>query len=295
MKPDINPESLSSITFCDFLKNYFTPEYDSNRKPLPQLIIFDHLEELFSSYPERWMEQQKGFFEQVTDSLENNPRLRIVFIIREDHLAQLDSFKSILPEKLRPRFRLDRLRRDQAMLAIKGPIANIVSGYSQDERRHIELEQEKLVNYLLKVKVENSDGGSQQLEGEFIEPTLLQVVCQRWWNERESKGPIKDLEDLTNVDEALEDFYEAAIHDASSKTKIKEQDIRTWCQEKLITSSGTRSIVRRDLEATAGLPNKAVDILEDKYIIRKEERSGVQWYELTHDRLIKPITDSNKG
>ena len=240
--PFLLTESVTpTSTLFEFLDDYFPNCKDENGDLRPQVLIFDQLEELFSYYPTRWMEQQKDFFEQVTDSLENNPRLRIVFIIREDHLAKLDSFKSILSEKLRPRFRLERLRRDQAMLAIKCPIANIVSSYSQDEIGRIELEQEKLVNYLLKVKVENSDGGSQQLEGEFIEPILLQVVCQSWWDERESKGPIKDLEDLTNVDEALEDFYEAAILDASSKTKIKEQDIRTWCQEKLITSSGTRS------------------------------------------------------
>lgn len=29
-------------------------------------------------------------------------------------------------------------------------------------------------------------------------------------------------------------------------------------------------------------------------MIRKEARSDVQWYELTHDRLIKPIKDSNQ-
>jgi hypothetical protein len=34
--------------------------------------------------------------------------------------------------------------------------------------------------------------------------------------------------------------------------------------------------------------------LEKKYLIRKEERSGAEWYQLTHDRLIKPILDSNK-
>ena len=33
--------------------------------------------------------------------------------------------------------------------------------------------------------------------------------------------------------------------------------------------------------------------MENRYLIRKEERAGAQWYELTHDRLIGPIKDSN--
>ena len=53
-------------------------------------------------------------------------------------------------------------------------------------------------------------------------------------------------------------------------------------------------MVHRGFKSTGGIPNTAVDILEKKYLIRKGERSGAQWYELTHDRFIKPILDSNE-
>ena len=43
-----------------------------------------------------------------------------------------------------------------------------------------------------------------------------------------------------------------------------------------------------------GIPNKVAGVLEEEYLIRKEERSGDQWYQLYHDRLIKVIKDSNK-
>ena len=42
------------------------------------------------------------------------------------------------------------------------------------------------------------------------------------------------------------------------------------------------------------MDNKVVDSLEGQYLIRREWRSGSPWYELTHDRLVKPIKDSNK-
>jgi hypothetical protein len=40
----------------------------------------------------------------------------------------------------------------------------------------------------------------------------------------------------------LEDFYDEAIHQCL-QTGTSEDEIRKWCEEKLITSSGTRSIV----------------------------------------------------
>ena len=302
--PEIdNPQFLLNLSLFEFLDEYFPNRKDENGDLRPQVLIFNQLEELFSFYPDNWIEQQKQFFEQVADSLENNPLLRIVFIIREDYLAQLDPIKSILPEKLRPRFRLERLRRDEAVLAIKGPLTNIISNLGEEERKNIESEIKELIDDLLKIYVETPYAGSslRQVEGEFIEPIQLQVVCRRWWHEKQeaSKSPGNRKksnleEELSNVNNALKDFYEEAILDTSKQTGIPERDIRNWFQEKLITSSGTRSIIHRDHNSTGGINNKAVDILEDKYyLIRREWRSGASWYELTHDRLIKPITDSN--
>jgi YVTN family beta-propeller protein len=75
---------------------------------------------------------------------------------------------------------------------------------------------------------------------------------------------------------------------------VPEGKIRTWCQEKLITSSGTRSVAHRGEKTTEGIDNNVIDWLERKYLIRKERRSGASWYELTHDRLVKPMTTSNE-
>ena len=317
---DIIPKSLSNLSLFEFLDKYFPNHKDKNGYPLPQVLIFDQLEEIFSFYPTNWIEQQQEFFQQVADSLDNNPLLRIVFIIREDFLAQLDPFKSILPERLRPRFRLERLHRDEAVAAIKGPLKNTINNLNEQERIEIEDEIKELVDDLLKINVESSDGSLRLLEGEFVEPIHLQVVCTRWWNERngtssssasslsvskaktttkypdneQDKGQGKDsLKDLTNVFEALEDFYEKAILEASKETGVSEKDIRNWCQQKLITSSGTRSMIHRDRISTGGLSNQVIKILEDEYLVRREWRAGSSWYELTHDRMIKAVIDSN--
>ena len=284
-------QSLKDLALFEFLDEYFPNSKDENGDLRPQVLIFDQFEELFS-FPD--VEQQKGFFEQIGDSLENSPLLKIVFIIREDYLAQLDPFKGMLPEKLRPRFRLDRLRRNEAILAIKGPLTKILN---IDELKNIEDEIKELVSDLLKTYIEIPGGGSRQIEGEYVEPIYLQVVCRRWWHEiTASKGSDNRKEiskDLANVNKALEDFYEQAMLSASKQTGVHESKIRNWCQEKLMTSSRTRSIIHRDVNSTEGMNNAVVDILKDNYLLRREWRSGAQWYELTHDRLIKPIFDSN--
>jgi YVTN family beta-propeller protein len=297
-KPEIKPESLSDLALFEFLDRYFPSRKNENGETRPQVLVFDQLEELFSFYPDNWIEQQRNFFQQVADSLDNNPFLRVVFVIREDFLAQLDPFRSILPEKLRARFRLERLRRREATSAIKKPIKKVLEKATEDEKANIESEINALVNELVKMNVVVSSGDTRPLEGEFIEPIQLQVVCRRWWREREaSKGlrnEITSPEELGSVDEALEDFYEDAILTASKQTGMHESKIRIWCQEKLITSSGTRSMVHRGQKTTEGIDNNVIDWLERKYLIRKEYRSGASWYELTHDRLIKPIISSNE-
>jgi tetratricopeptide (TPR) repeat protein len=292
--PEIDPSSILDLSLFEFLDRYFPTHKDKNGEIIKQVLIFDQLEELFSFYPDGWLEQQINFFKQIADSLENNPFLRIVFVIREDFLGQLDPFRHILPEKLRPHFRLEALRGKQAILAIKGPLTNIIKNLTKDEIENIESEIKVLVNDLLKIYVELPGGGDiRQLEGEFIEPIQLQVVCKRWWSERnKSQKPI--LEDVGNVNKALEEFYEDAVISTSKQTGVREREIRLWCEKQLTTSSGTRALIHRGQNDTAGIHNKVVDSLESKYLIRREWRSGASWYELTHDRLIKPIKDSNK-
>ena len=44
-----------------------------------------------------------------------------------------------------------------------------------------------------------------------------------------------------------------------------------------------------------GIPNEAVDELEDAHLIRGEWRAGGRWFELNHDRFIEPIRESNRA
>jgi hypothetical protein len=130
----------------------------------------------------------RGLFKQITEALEENPLLQIVFVIREDYLAELHHFIEILPGRLRARYRLERLGKDAALLAIKGPLEGMERSLNKYSKEEIENQIEKLVEELLKIQVEDPfTGEPHQLNGEYVEPIQLQVVCQRWWKYLQEK------------------------------------------------------------------------------------------------------------
>ena len=153
---------------------------------------------------------------------------------------------------------------------------------------------------LLNIKsIDPFSGNIRTMKGQFIEPIHLQIVCQRWWQKQLSKENNKKFSSddniLTNVDEALKELYESTIHKAV-ESNLSEEKIRKWCENRLITPNGTRGLVyltHKSIED--GIPSSVIDILESKYLIRAEMRSGSKWYELTHDRLIGPIKSSNQN
>jgi hypothetical protein len=200
-----------------------------------QLLVFDQSEELFTFYPnDKWREQQKDFFQQITKALKDNNFLRIVIVIREDYLAELDPFLELLPERLRPRFRLERLQKDSALSAIKSPLKYVPKDIIENYKGDIDKDIITIVHELLKIQIEYFPGKIRQIEGEFIEPIQLQVVLMRWWGkiiDVNNKSVKQNLVYVADVDTALEEFYEDAINEVINKGNIKESYIRKWCEE----------------------------------------------------------------
>ncbi len=291
LKPEANVETMKKLSLSNFLKQDDS-RTNTDGETLPRLIVFDQMEELFGLYPENWFDQQQDFFQQIAEALSEDGMLRIVFIIREEYLAHFSSIAQLLPGRLRARFRLERLRKDAALEAVLEPLKQtggfvFAPGVA-----------EKLVDDLLTMRVESIFGKIVDMKGEYVEPVHLQVVCQRLW----MKAALIGLTEITqehlkgsaDVNQALTEFYLEIIADAARYTGVSKDTIRNWFNQYLITSSGTRGIVHREEKSTGGLPNKVVDFLQERYLIRQELRSGSRWYELTHDRLIVPIRESNK-
>ena len=75
--------------------------------------------------------------------------------------------------------------------------------------------------------------------------------------------------------------------------KVTEGEIRRFFEDLLITKSGAHGLVYQGRTRTGWLPNEVVKRLEDRHLVRGEDRGGSRWIELIHDRFIEPILESN--
>ncbi|HWF87327.1 MAG TPA: hypothetical protein VN659_00785 [Pyrinomonadaceae bacterium] len=287
-------KSNIGMTFHEFVAQcgQRTNEYG---EPAPIVMVFDQFEELFTSYPGRWADREE-FFRQIGEALEGNPKkglaghplLRVMFCMREDYIAELDPYLPLLPEKLRTRFRLEHLREKKALTAITKPLEKTNRSYAPGVA-------EQLVKNLLRIPNQSMTG--TQTMGLYVEPVQLQVVCQSLWEAltpQENVITLKHLEKYGDVSEALSKFYERSIRSVAKDTDVKEETLRRWFGDTLITPEGTRAPVNRGNDTTGGMPNAAVDKLEAMRLIKGEWKgTNVRWYELAHDRFIEPIRRSN--
>jgi RTX calcium-binding nonapeptide repeat (4 copies) len=263
---------------------------DDEGFPAPRVVILDQFEEVFTLHAARWPERAL-FFDEIREALEADPLLRVLIAIREDYIAHLDPYAPRLPEALRTRFRLEQLRRRQAIAAVEGPLRHT-------GRRLADGVAEALVDDLLTIRTESTAGPATDARGEFVEPVHLQVACQSLWSGLDagvSEITEAELRTHGDLDEVLRRFYAEAIEEATRQSRVKEPALRTWVERTLITPGGTRGTVYSETKSTAGLSNVAVAALAEKRLIRSEWRAGAHWYELTHDRLIEPIRSSNRS
>ena len=289
LEPETDPRTLIGKSLAAYLSE--RPRVEGNQDaPLPRALIFDQFEELFTLYSERGREQQQAFVQQVADALESDPLLRVVFVLREDYLAELDPFAPLLPEALRIRFRLERLGIPAALPAVVDPLEGTGRSFGRGVA-------EELVEELAKLRVESDSGEAETLSGEFVEPVHLQLVCERLWEKLPETTEVISSDLLLafgNVNQALQGFYEDAVEEASATGSVREVEVRDWFKTQLITPAGTRGIVFQGATETEGIPNEVVEVLENRHVLRGDLRAGSRWFELTHDRFIEPIEKANR-
>ena len=299
--PAATASDLATLTLADGLaallaasNGHTAPGGTPARADLSSLLVFDQFEELFTHYPELARERA-DFFYQAATALERHLTLHMLFTMREDHIAELTPYAHLLPDHLRPRFRMERLKRAAALLAVTEPAKCAGRTYAPGVA-------EDLVDNLRRVQAAHGGvtadaSGADDALGEYIEPIHLQIVCKQLWEKLPPERTVieqADMQAFGDVDQVLSDFYANVLREVQQTTDVGERRLRTWFGHELITAGHTRKLVYRGEQNTEGLPNAAVDILLRQYIIRAEPRGGAVYYELAHDRLVEPILSSNE-
>ncbi len=314
-------DDLAQMTLCDYLNHRLSPEHaygdvavvsgedgdeegdesgDEDEEPDPSevLLIFDQFEEILTIDPTS-LEAKTDFFKQVGEALYQGRRQETMlqqgqrwalFSMREDYIAGLEPYMRHVPTRLKNTFRLDLLGATAARQAIQQPAHTQGVTFSPDAVT-------QLVDDLRKVQVQQSDGTVHELPGPYVEPVQLQVVCHRLWKSLPPDTTHIDtqaIETVGDVNTALAGYYDGCVAAVAGNMDATERAIREWFGRHLITAQGIRGQVLQGEGSSEGLSNAVIWALIDTYLVRAEKRRGATWFELAHDRLIEPVSTSNR-
>lgn len=303
------PVITARMTLSQYLRLYSEPDLaqvDTSQMQvefLPQILIIDQFEELFTTHPAAW-KQREDFFKQVRHAMEEDPKLWVLLVMREDFTAQVDPYAYLFPNRLRTRFYMQRLGPLAAQDAVRSPAG--LTGLGFEPRQYGEGVAQKLVERLTLLPTLQGDPDSHD---QFVEPLILQVVCFSLW-EKLREGPaarppgeaisLVDLDQAGGIDQALVNYYEEMVirrilEDArqAGQHDFKEIDLRLWIENNLITPGGQRSFVYESEQPTQDLTVRFMHALYEKRLLNQGQREKRIWYELAHDRLVHPIQISN--
>jgi WD40 repeat protein len=266
-----------------------------------KLLVLDQFEELFTLERFDWADKET-FLVQLGEALGGSaadtnggsgdddtdelPFLWALFSMREDYVAELEPFLHRIPTGFAFRYRLEPLDREQAIEAVTAPAGDFFP------RGAAEL----LVDDLRRLAVAPAGGEDRRL-GRFLEPVQLQVVCLRLWDQVvAAQGRPIEVGDISSagpgnaVDQALGAYYDRLMDEAADAAGVRQHELREWIETKTISRSRMRT---RTLRERGPLDN-ALDVLVGRHLLRIDVAGESEWLELSHDRLVDPILDSNK-
>ncbi|MGH3973942.1 MAG: hypothetical protein ACRDS9_11555, partial [Pseudonocardiaceae bacterium] len=275
--------SLSGLAAPDFLRRR-GKRTDRYGRTLPVFVAIDQAEELFadSVHQNRY---RKPFIDELAEALDEHPDLHLLLSIRESSRIDLSPYEHDLGRASQAWFRLLPLTPEAALEAARGPLEGTDRSFAPGAA-------EELINDLRTSEIVSEVGQRASILAEDVEPVLLQIVCSHLWEALPDDINVivsHHLRTHADVDRTLADFCGRVLTAIADDRGLNVTELRSWLQRTFITELGRRSTVDEGLTRTAGMPNAVVRALENRHILKTEQRSGSRWYELQHDRLIEPI------
>jgi WD40 repeat protein len=245
-------------------------------------VVLDQFEEYFLYH------ESGGPFEELAEIIRRREhRANFLISIREDALAQLDAFKTQIPNLFGNSLRLDRLDRQAATRAILGPIEryNELAGEADPVVADDELVDEVLDSVQAgRIQLgPTGRGGADEAAAESgrIEAPYLQLVLERLWNVERAGGSsrlrLATLAELGGATRIVEEHLERAM----SILSPEEQDAAAAMYNHLVTPSGTK------------IAHRAGDLA--RYASVDEARAGTVLDRLARERIIRAAEDGAAG
>lgn len=265
--------------------------------PKPAVIDFQRqlAETMYADIPDRYSKVLEEQFEQGTVQLSEQEMtllqtaidVKVVFAIRSDRMHQLEQLSDNLPNILKNCYELNPLDIRQAESAIYQP-ARYLPGPDEIQLSTPPFDYEraavdKMLDFLTKK-------GSQR-----IESFQLQILCQSVEKKIKVAGQVVTADDLGNVEEIYENYYEDQL--ATLKDDTERHAARILIEEGLVFEEEERrlSIFEGVIYRNYGLSADGLRRMVDSHLLRAEPSlQGGYNYELSHDTLVRPVLKAKR-
>jgi hypothetical protein len=249
----------------------------------PIYLIFDQFEEIFIFGN---TEEQETFFNELRRLLDaKDIPCKVIFIMRERYIAQLQKYESIVPEIFDKRVLIERMTDKD--------IKNVILKSCE----HFEIEtDEATVNAIVR---------NLKIDENLIELPHLQIYLDRLWHKAPGTRKcfkIGLLADVGNIQNVLKQFLEERIENTTTEVSalhgaVNYNTVRDvlYC---FVSDEGTKRPQKIEEVISKAAPldiaTSIVKSLTSKNILRLDkfvENETDSVYEIAHDSLAKVIYD----
>lgn len=261
---------------------------ERNLRVVP-VLVFDQFEEVLRAH------NNTQFIEQLADLVENHvpvtvterhddaeryrqfapPEVRVVLSLREEYLPDVEELAGAMPSIMVNRLRLQRMNGEQALKAVQLPAGKDRNG----NFRLADHLAEQIVRRLGRTG-QRDRSGPPKLKDLLVEPSFLSLMCSELNRKRARAGLETFDETLLGEEEVevLQSFYLRETSDLGAQ-------VREFIEDGLV-EEGHRVLVQR---RKTGLSDEVLQTLQDRRLIRIEDRLGTPYVELIHDVLLKVV------
>jgi tetratricopeptide (TPR) repeat protein len=264
---DSDGQSAVVAVLNDLYTQFFKPVY----------LIFDQFEELFILGQE---DERQQFYKTISEIVRECGYCHIVFVLREESIAQLYDFESVLPSLFDKRLRVEPLNRASAIDVVVKTTAKF----------DIDLEDETIAERI--IEAITSGKGQAEL-------TYLQVFLDALYQAADPENPVFThalVEKLGGIEDVLANFLQEQSTKIQTDLEGKYPGVGPRSVRNVLSSFVTLEGTKQPMVlAQVNIPNLSDEQVE--FCVESLENSRIlsfndDRYELRHDTLAARIAAS---
>jgi tetratricopeptide (TPR) repeat protein len=271
--PDDVPTRLAGLSVGDFVRER-TRGHDG-----VTYAAIDALDDLvLGPRAGAWVKWRKEFLDGLRNAIHDHGGLHLLLVTRTTGLSLLSSGVGV-----GARHTVTALTPRSAIEAIRMPA--VAAG-----RTFADKAADGIVADLLGI-TQSAESAELPTTGR-VEPSLLQVVCSRLWEDLpRSVTEITDqaIRKFSDPDMALADHCEQVIAEVSALDGVSYRKLQSWLAATFIAGRGIRCGLHEDAITNSKMPNAVLGDLLDRHLLASEIDESVRHYRLLSDRLIGPL------